>query len=68
MFKYELMSDIKYLNEIIDDKNIKVGKAGKKINKNDLINNLSILKEDIRINIYILYCCIFCGFMIYKYI
>lgn len=52
LFKYEFMSDIIYLNEIIDDKYIEVGKSGKKFNKKDVINDLSILKEDRKINIY----------------
>lgn len=52
LFKYEFMSDIAYLNRIIDDKYIEVGKSGKKFNKKDVIKDLSILKEDRRINIY----------------
>lgn len=38
--------------EIKDDKYIEVGKSGKKFNKKDVINDLSILKEDRKINIY----------------
>ena len=30
LFKYEFMSDITYLNEIIDDEYIEIGKSGKK--------------------------------------
>ena len=56
LFKYEFMSDITYLNEIIDDKYIEVGKSGKKFNKNDVINDLSILKEDRKITIYNFIC------------
>ena len=52
LFKYEYMTDIVYLNEIIDDKYIEVGKSGKKFNKQDIINDLSILKEDREITIY----------------
>lgn len=52
LFKYEFMSDVTYLNEILDDKYIELGKSGKKFNKQDVINDLSILKEDRRISIY----------------
>jgi len=52
LFKYEFMSDITYLNEIIDDNYVEVGKSGKKFNKKDVINDLSILKEDRKITIY----------------
>lgn len=52
LFKYEFMSDIQYLNKIIDDKYIEVGKSGKKFNKKEVINDLSILKEDRKISIY----------------
>ena len=56
LFKYEFMSNISYLNEIIDDKYIEVGKSGKKFNKKDIINELSILKEDRKISIYNFIC------------
>lgn len=52
LFKYEFMSDTTYLNKIIDDKYIEVGKSGKKFIKKDVINNLSVLKEDRKITIY----------------
>ena len=52
LFKYEFMKDMAYLNIIIDDKYIEVGKSGKKFNKKDIINDLSILKADRKINIY----------------
>lgn len=52
LFKYEYMSDITYLDEIIDDNFIEVGKSGKKYNKEDVINDLSIVKKDRRITIY----------------
>jgi len=52
LFKYEFLSDIAYLNEIIDDKYIEIGKSGKRFNKKDIINDLSILKEDRKIAMY----------------
>ena len=52
LFKYEYMTDIAYLNEIIDDQYIEVGKSGKQFNKEDVIKELSILKEDRKISIY----------------
>lgn len=52
LFKYEFMSDITYLNEIIDDEYIEIGKSGKKFNKKDVIKDLSILKKDRKIIIY----------------
>lgn len=41
LFKYEFMSNIDYLNEIVDDKYIEIGKSGKMINKENVINELS---------------------------
>ncbi len=52
LFKHEYMSDVTYLDEIIDDNFTEVGKSGKKYNKKDVINNLSITKEDRNITIY----------------
>ena len=52
LFKYEYMSNIEYLNKIIDDKYIEVGKSGKKFNKKNVIDELSILKEDRKISMY----------------
>ena len=57
LFKYEYMTDIAYLNEIIDDQYIEVGKSGKQFNKEDVIKELSILKEDRKISIYNYTCC-----------
>ncbi len=52
LFKYECMSDATYLDKIIDDNFIEIGKSGKKYNKEDVINDLSITKEDRKITIY----------------
>ena len=52
LFKYEYMSNIEYLNKIIDDKYIEVGKSGKKFNKKDVIDELSALKDDRKISMY----------------
>ena len=52
LFKYEYMTDIAYLNEIIDDQYIEVGKSGRKFLKNEVIKDLSILKQDRKISIY----------------
>ncbi len=52
LFKHEYMSDVMYLNEIIDDNFMEVGKSGKKYNKKDVIDDLSIVKEDRKIVIY----------------
>lgn len=52
LFKYEFISNIEYLNEIIDDKYLEIGKSGIKFNKKDVIKELSILKEDRKIKIY----------------
>ena len=46
------MTDIAYLNEIIDDQYIEVEKSGKQFNKEDVIKELSILKVDRKISIY----------------
>lgn len=52
LFKYEFISNIEYLNEIVDDKYIEIGKSGKMINKENVINELSNQKEDRKITIY----------------
>lgn len=52
LFKYEFMSNIKYLMKIIDDRYVEIGKSGKRIDKNDVIQELSNLKEDRKISVY----------------
>lgn len=52
LFKYEFMSNINYLNKIIDDNYIEIGKSGKEITKEDVIKYLINLKEDRNIIIY----------------
>lgn len=52
LFRYKYMSDVVYLERILDDNYLEVGKSGKRINKGDVINELSNLKEDRDINIY----------------
>jgi hypothetical protein len=46
------MSDKAYLDQIIDDRYLEVGKSGKRFNKNDVIKDLSALSEDRNITIY----------------
>ena len=46
LFKYKFMSNINYLNKIIDDNYIEIGKSGKKFTKQDIIRELINLKED----------------------
>ena len=46
------MSNINYLNSIIDDDYIELGKSGKVFNKNVVIQELSKLKNDRNIKIY----------------
>ena len=52
LFKYKFMSNINYLNKIIDDNYIEIGKSGKEITKEDVIKDLINLKEDRNIVIY----------------
>ena len=52
LFKYEFMSNKNYLNKIIDDNYIEIGKSGKEFTKQDIIRELSNLKEDRNITIY----------------
>ena len=56
LFKYEYMSNLDYLNNIIDDRYEEVGKSGKKFSKNDVINELSSIKSDRNITIYNFIC------------
>lgn len=52
LFKLEFMNDKKYLNQIIDDNYIEVGKSGVIFSKKDVINELLSLNEDRNIDIY----------------
>ncbi len=52
LFKYEYMTNIEYLNKVIDDEYIEIGKSGKIFNKKEVIDELSALKEDRKITIY----------------
>lgn len=52
LFKYEFMSDREYLSKIIDDKYIELGKSGRKFDKNDVIKELTNLRENRKITIY----------------
>lgn len=52
LFKYEYMSNVDYLNSVIDDNYLEVGKSGYKITKSDVIEELSKLDEDRNIIIY----------------
>ena len=52
LFKYEYMSNVDYLNSVIDDSYLEVGKSGYKITKKDVIDELSSLDEDRNIIIY----------------
>ena len=56
LFKYEFMSNINYLNQIIDNNYKEIGKSGKEFNKEDIIQELSNLKEDRKITIYNFIC------------
>lgn len=51
LFKIEYMSDYNYLNNIISDNYLEIGKSGKKFTKEDVINDLINLKEDRNIKI-----------------
>ena len=52
LFKLEYMSNRDYLNEIIDDSYLELGKSGNFIDKDLVINELVNLKEDRSIDIY----------------
>ena len=52
LFKYEYMSNIEYLDSIIDDTYEEIGKSGSIYNKKDVIQELNNLKEDRNIEIY----------------
>lgn len=52
LFKHEYMSNVDYLKNVIDEKYLEVGKSGRKFNRSDVINDLSVLKEDRQIIIY----------------
>ena len=52
LFKLEYMSDKNYLNNIIDDNYLEIGKSGIFINKEDVINELTCLDKDRDIDIY----------------
>lgn len=52
LFKYKFMSNITYLNEIIDDSYKEIGKSGRIFNKEDVIKELFMLNEDRNIIIY----------------
>lgn len=51
-FKKEYMSNIAWMQEVIDDKFIECGKSGKFFNKEQTINDLSKLESDRLIDIY----------------
>ena len=51
LFKIKYMSDYNYLDNIISDNYLEVGKSGKKFTKEDVINELINLKEDRNIKI-----------------
>ena len=52
LFKYEYMSDVNYLEKIIDESYEELGKSGKMIYKSDVIKELSCLNSDRDITIY----------------
>lgn len=52
LFKLEYMSNKDYLNNILDDNYLECGKSGIFFNKEDVIRDLSVLKEDRKIIIY----------------
>ena len=51
LFKIKYMSDYNYLDNIISDNYLEIGKSGKKFTKEDVINELINLKEDRNIKI-----------------
>lgn len=52
LFKVECMTDLDYLNNILDDSYLECGKSGNFFNKEDVIKDLSSLTEDRKITIY----------------
>lgn len=52
LFKLEYMNNYDYLNNIIDDNYLEIGKSGYFINKNDVINELMNFKNDRNIEIH----------------
>ena len=52
LFKYKYMSNIEYLDTIIDDNYEEIGQSGKIFNKKDVIKELNSLKSDRNIEIY----------------
>ena len=52
LFKWRYMSDVVYLDRIIDDNFVEIGKSGKKLIKKDVIEELSNLGHDRIIDIY----------------
>lgn len=52
LFEVKYMNDKEYLNNLIDDNYLEIGKSGKMINKDDVIKELSSLKENRNIDIY----------------
>ena len=52
LLKKEFMSDIAYLEKILDDRFTEVGKSGRMFNKQDIISALSTLEKDRMIAIY----------------
>ena len=52
LFKWRYMSDVVYLDRIIDDNFVEIGKSGKKLIKKDVIEELSNLGHDRLIDIY----------------
>lgn len=51
-FDVKYMSNLEYLDKYIDDEYLEVGKSGYFINKKEVINELSNLKESRNIDIY----------------
>ena len=52
LFEVKYMNNKEYLNNLIDDDYLEIGKSGKMINKDDVIKELSSLKENRNIDIY----------------
>lgn len=52
LFKVEYMTNIEYLNDVIADEYLEVGKSGLRFIKQDVVKELSALTEDRNITIY----------------
>jgi len=52
LFEVKYMNNKDYLDNIISDDYLEIGKSGKMINKDDVIKELSSLKENRNIDIY----------------